>query len=537
MTEGVAKPIETLLLEARAGLETHSHSCDAKLASTPDDQLGHAFFAAALENRDRIALTTPTGSYSYADLMTSALDVRCRLMNSPSFIPGSRVLLLLPNSPEYLAAFYGTLLADGVAVPLAPRMERHQFESIRQSTGAMHVITQSRIAQSWTEALNTTQIANALPGERAAAGSNDRAVTDGLAAILFTGGSSGTPKGVMLSHQNLIKNARSIQQYLSIRSDDRPLCVLPFYHAFGNSILQSHLLAGSHLIIGGNATFPETLIEAIVQHRATSLSAVPDLFRYLLERSSLGTAKLPSLSYMAVAGGALPHELGQQVVARIAPARFFVMYGQTEATARLAYVPPDRLDVLGSGCIGRPVPGVELEVVDESGIPVVAGAIGEIRARGPNIMLGYWRDPTLTSEIIREGWLYTGDLGTVDENGWIYHRGRCNALIKIAGYRIHPSDVENFVMRELPIQQAVLVPFELAGLGTRLALYVRRDPDARDLATIEILARCRAELPRHMVPDLIQLVDEFPLNDAMKIDRPRLMAIAAEAATERRKTA
>lgn len=520
--------IETLLIDADDGTDQQfrSPNSNSKLGVTAA-HLGEKFAEVALAHPSRIAIETANGSSTYGQLLSAALTVRDRLLSSRNFFPRARVLLMLPNTREYVAAYYGTLLAGGVAVPLAPKLERSQFEAIRQSTMGRIVITQSRTARTWSETF--------------AKSFEDRAefidVPADLAAIMFTGGSSGTPKGVMLSHRNLIENARSIQQYLEIDSNDRPLCLLPFYHAFGSSVLQSHLLAGSHLVLDGNPTFPETIIDAIAKHGITSLSGVPDLYRFLLERSSLGSTALPSLRYMAVAGGELPHELALQVASKIAPAKCFVMYGQTEATARLGFVPPQRLTQLGKSCIGQAIPNVELEVVDESGSRVSAGVVGEIRARGPNIMLGYWQEPQLTAETLRDEWLYTGDLGTTDEAGWIYHRGRRNALIKVAGYRIHPSDIENFVTQNLAVEQAVLVPFELPAKGTRLALYVRLKAEAQSLTPFEILTRCRAELPRHMVPDEVQHLDEFPLNNAMKIDRPRLIVMATEIATRRRRIA
>ncbi|HEY4260263.1 MAG TPA: class I adenylate-forming enzyme family protein [Schlesneria sp.] len=520
--------IETLFIEADAGIEQQCRLLDSTLwADLPHENLGRVFADTALAHESKISLVTSSVTFTYGQLLAAAIEIRDRLWESPSFALGSRVLLLLPNSREYIAAYYGTMLAGGVAVPLAPKIERTQFESIRHSTAGRIVITQSRIAKGWTETFAKPINDPVEP----------LAIPVGLAAIMFTGGSSGTPKGVMLSHRNLIENAKSIQQYLEIDCEDRPLCLLPFYHAFGNSVLQSHILAGAQLVLDGNATFPETLVDAIAKYGATSLSGVPDLFRFLLERSSLGKTELPSLKYMAVAGGELPHELAIDVAAKIAPSKLFVMYGQTEATARLGFVPPQLLSELGRSCIGRPIPNVELEVFDESGTGVAPGVIGEIRARGPNIMLGYWQDAALTSETLRGGWLHTGDLGTVDDGGWIYHRGRRNALIKIAGYRIHPSDIEDFVTRNLPVEQAVLVPFELPALGTRLALYVRPKVNAVAFSAFEILARCRAELPRHMIPDEVQLLDSFPLNDAMKIDRPRLIEMAAAAAAQRRRIA
>src|SRR5207245_673008 len=155
----------------------------------------------------------------------------------------------------------------------------------------------------------------------------------------------------------------------------------------------------------------------------------------LLDRSSLGQTRLPCLRYMAVAGGALPHELALESASRIVPAEFFVMYGQTEATARLAYVPPEFLEGLSGGCVGRAIPGVTLEVVDETRFAVSPGTTGELRAKGPNLMLGYWRDQAATDERIRDGWLYTGDLATIDEKGWIVLKGRGNSFVKIAGFR------------------------------------------------------------------------------------------------------
>ncbi|MFK7777420.1 MAG: class I adenylate-forming enzyme family protein, partial [Gimesia sp.] len=150
-----------------------------------------------------------------------------------------------------------------------------------------------------------------------------------------------------------------------------------------------------------------------------------------------------------------------------------------------------------------------------------------LRAKGANIMRGYWRDATETRERIRNGWLYTGDLATRDESGWITIKGRRNALVKISGYRVHPIELEEFAMRSFPISQAVAVPFESKGVGTRLALYVKPVGNESHLSVPEMNTICRKNLPRQMVPDFIQIVDAFPMNHAMKIDRTRL-ALSAE---------
>ena len=391
MSTGRRFPASLLIIKAD-GTRPSSPSPDfTEFRERQTIHLGLQFLSAASRNVDQSAILTKDAEWSYSDLAIAAIRVAIALQSSPGFMPGARVVVVLPNRFEYIAAFYGTLLAGGVVVPVPPKMERQALERIIESTEASTVVIASAAKcpasldeqiPSYSVTLNGTfsDSINQLPAQTV--GGND------LAAIFFTSGSTGDPKGVMLSHQNLISNAASIQQYLEINSQDRQLCVLPFYHAFGNSVLQTHLLAGATLILDGSTVFPETLINAIKSYQATSLSAVPDLVRVLLERTSLGRSELPSLRYLAVAGGALPYDLAVDLAKRISPARLFLMYGQTEATARLAYVPPDRFQNLPAGCIGKAIPGIELEVVDETGDPVATGTTGELRARGPNVKAG-----------------------------------------------------------------------------------------------------------------------------------------------------
>ena len=524
-------PAIRLILEAGGAGNSIERPLEANFDGLSDSNLAIRFMKQSQQRLGDPAISTANRSWTYRELVEAVKKVAAALTTNPSFIPGSRVVLLLPNSFEYVAAFYGTLLANAVVVPLPPNAESQAIQQVCLSIEAVAVIV-PRISKrhhphfeeipSQEVTLTGSPQPNSISLRRAQPEGDSE-----LAAVFYTSGSTGSPKGVMLSHRNLIENANSIQQYLEIDASERPLCVLPFYHAFGNSVLQSHILAGAHLILDGQTMFLETLIAAMLRHNVTSFSGVPDLFRLLLERTSLGQTRLPSLRYMAVAGGSLRHDLAVSVANRIAPARFFVMYGQTEATARLAFVPPDCLADLRDDCIGRAVPGVELEVVDELGCRAAAGELGELRARGPNVMLGYWRDVEETSQRLREGWLLTGDLAVTDREGWIYHRGRRNAIIKIAGFRVHPADLEEFAIHRLSALQGIAVPYEVPQIGTRLALFICASP-TNELTPAAMLARCRAELPRQLVPNIIRLVDEFPLNSASKIDRAQLAKIAEQ---------
>ena len=479
-----------------------------------------AFWHLAAQPNDT-ALIVDGHAVSVTALRTAAWNVRRYLLSRSDFQPGTLVVLRMDNSAEYLAAFYGVLLADGIVVPLPPRIEPHRWQQICRSCRPSLVITRQDCEETRTglgdEEHTLNVLSESLP--EAAAPALQRGGRD-LAMILYTSGSTGTPKGVMLSHRNLLANTQSILDYLPIRRDDRALVTLPWCHAFGNSILLTHTLIGATLVLAGSTTFPVSILQAMQEVQATSLSAVPELFSLLMRFARLDQVPLPHLRYMSVAGGALPPELAEQVAAGIAPARFYVMYGQTEATARLSYLPPEEL-THRRGSIGRGIPGVELRVVDDSGSPVPPGQIGRLVAHGENVMLGYWPDADRSSPLLPGGWLDTGDLATVDQDGYIYLRGRASLLVKVQGHRVHPTEIEDVVERRFSGIQAVAVPYDSAG-ATRLALLVipgnDQAVDERELRNV-----CLAQLPRYKIPSRIVLLERWPLNGAMKIDRQALV--------------
>ena len=493
--------------------------------------LGEVFVRGAITCAERPALVMAEGLvWTYGRLLAAAAQIAEHLRGPAELSRGDRVVLLLKNSPEYAAAFYGTLLAGGVVVPLPPDAEARRLRQIVASCEARVILTAPGVLRrhGWLREPRGGTLELGGEGEGMAPVFEAEPAGEALAALFFTSGSTGEPKGVMLSHANLLANARSIVEYLRIGADERGLALLPFYHAFGNSVLQTHLLSGASLVLDGSLMFPETILEAVRRHGVTNLCGVPDVFRVLLSRTSLGESALPSLRSAAVAGGRLEPDQALAVAARIAPARFFVMYGQTEATARLAYLPPEELENR-YGSLGKGIPGVELQVVDDAGGAAAPGETGEIRARGANVMLGYWRDPELTAQTIRDGWLYTGDLASVDAGGYIYPQGRRNALVKIGGYRVHPREVEEFLSGHVDAQQIVVVPFETAETGTRLAAFVQPWDGDGALSAEEVRRLCAAGLPRHKVPEYVEVASALPLNDALKIDRAALSRRACEA--------
>lgn len=494
------------------------------------DHLGLAFLHASGLHAGRDAFESPDQRISYGELEGLITTLRARLLGDADFHPGDRVVLWLPNGVEYIVAFYAVLLAGGVVVPTPPDQEAGRFREILRLCGARRILTTEQVLRK-RPAPAGAQVSSLLLSPEPL---RDGAVLDfeilaggdAPAAIFFTSGTSGVPKGVTLSHRNLLANTDSIQRYLAISHTERPLCLLPFYHAFGNSILQSHLLAGATLVLDGSLSFPESVVGAIAERRATSLSGVPNVFQTLLSRSSLGQADLPSLRTVTVAGGRLDPDLTSVLAFRVAPARLFVMYGQTEATARLSFLDPDELE-RRFGSIGKGIPGVELQVVNEQGRPIQPGELGEVRARGANIMQGYWNDPDGTAEVVRDGWLHTGDLATIDDDGFIYPRGRRSGFVKIAGFRVHPAEIESFIRREADVLAAVVVAYPDASGETRLGLFVQPWDDQDELSVDHLRRLCAASLPRYQVPAYVEILPEFPVTNSQKIDHRALADRAA----------
>ena len=481
-----------------------------------------AFLDIARHRAEHPAIVVGDDRYSYRNVANAAHAVARFLLSRRAFKTGSRVGLAIDNCAEYLAAFYGTLLAGGVVAPIPPNTEASRLTRILSACDVEVVLSTSRIAArlaslGWRacEPIDLGQPSQVPVPEIEPVRIGDQT----LAMIMFTSGSTGEPKGVMLSDANLLANASSITRYLPFGRDDRALALLPFCHAYGNSVMQTHLLTGATLVVDGSLAFPNTVLEALRRHEATSFAGVPETYHSLLSYSDLGKEPLPQLRYMTVAGGALEPGAALEVAKRLAPARFYVMYGQSEATARLAYLPPDMLNTR-PGSIGKAIPDVQLKVLDDQGRAVPPGQTGELCARGPNVMLGYWGEAEASSSTIKGGWLHTGDLATVDREGYIYVQSRKDDLIKTQGLRTHPREIEELVSRHFVGFRALVLPYRLHNT-TRLALYLVSA--SGELPVDEVRHFCLRTLPRPKVPSYIEVLKRVPLNASMKLDRQRLV--------------
>jgi long-chain acyl-CoA synthetase len=508
-----------------SGRQARDPSAVRAVQSAAATDLGTAFLNVARDRADHPAVETKAGAFSYDWMLQAAVCVQRFLCARPGYAAGARVALQLANSPEYLAAFYGALLADCVVVPLPASLEEPRRQDIYQSCRPDVLISRPQDYGAQHRGDSSITLLH-LPknGGEAIALTAPRRQGHDLAMLLFTSGSTSAPKGVMLSHRNLLANAGSILRELPICAEDRALVILPFCHAFGNSILQTHILSGATLLLYGGLTFPVSVVEALRESRATTFSAVPEVYRMLLKYGRLGDPPLQALRYMTVAGGELPYDLAAEIANRIAPAPFYMMYGQSEATARLALLPPEQLHVR-RGSIGKPVSGVELAVMDEANRELSPGAVGMLCARGENVMLGYWESPGATADVLRgDGWLQTGDLGHRDEDGYFYLHGRANLLVKVQGHRVHPGEIEGIVEAGFPEVHAVAIPVAREE-GARFILFLA-PRDERPIDVAEIRATCQRELPSYKLPLHFEVLDKLPLTTGLKVDRAALSKLA-----------
>ena len=347
-----------------------------------------------------------------------------------------------------------------------------------------------------------------------------------LAAILYTSGSTGQPKGVMLSHANMWLGAVSVADYLEMTADDRTLAVLPLSFDYGQNQLFSTWIAGG-CVIPMDYLLPRDVVKACSRHRITTLAAVPPLWIQLAELDWPAEAA-GTLRRVTNSGGALTEDLVRRLRAKLPQTRTFPMYGLTEAF-RSTYLDPDLVDSHPTS-MGKAIPHAEILVIDSAGDEAAVGEEGELVHCGPLVAQGYWQDEARTAERFRPApkgsryggtAVWSGDRVRRDEQGLLYFAGRRDAMIKSAGNRISPQEVEDAAMATGLVAEAVAVGVDDAGLGQAVHL-AARPAGRRDIAERELPGRLGRMLPNFMQPRKIHWRDDFPVNPNGKLDRPAI---------------
>jgi len=461
-----------------------------------------------------VAIVEGSSRHTYLELKRAAMTL-AREIEAAGVHPGDAVGLLAANSLYWAAAYLAIMKLGCVAVPFNPASMPAELSALVEFTGCKVMCLQRRHLRRFADALPThlALVDDDLPDWS----SSDKDRWDSLpniasgeqdAALMLTSGTTTSPRLVRVTHENIRAN-------LGLTESERMMVVLPFYYCFGTSLLHTHLRVGGSLVLCNSFVYPQVALDMMEAEQCTGFAGVPSMYQTLLRNSTFPKREFPHLRKIQQAGGKLPSVLIQELMETLPSAEIFIMYGATEATARLSYLPPDLLrSKLGS--VGRGIPGVELGVVGESGQDVAPGEVGEILARGDNISPGYFNNPEATAGKFRDGFLHTGDLATVDEDGFIYIVDRTADFIKSHGYRVSSQQVEAAILQLTDVVAAAVIGEPDLAAGEAIVAYVVMRKGS-DLSPTGIMAHCSQQLPRYMWPKEVIVLDSLPLSAQGKI--------------------
>jgi len=456
--------------------------------------------------------------------------------------PGARVALLHQNALEAVIFFWGVLKSGAQLVDLPSLAGVGTISGIlSESKPAVLIASERQLQRLATreDCLPQNVITGTVPAGKSG-GTDYHSLAEitqtelgkyvppcldeqDVALIVYTSGTSGKPKGVMLSHQNLVSNILAVNSLMGLTSDDSVLVVVPLYFIHGRMQLLTHALVGGTIALSGGFQFPQKVVEELRCCRVTGFSGVPYHFSMLMERTRLAATPLPNLRYVVVTGGALTPQALRKLSESLPGVAIHIAYGQTEASPRITNLEPSQVLTKIDSC-GLPVPGVRIEIVDDDGSTVEQGQIGEVVVTGPNVMRGYVSGDEMESgKIDRLGRLHTGDLGKLDSEGYLYLVGRKSELIKSAGERVFPREIETVLDGHPGIHESAVLGIPDDLLGERIVACVVLRPGA-DVSAETLRTHCLKSLPLVRIPREVRFSERLPKTASGKTDRSGLVA-------------
>jgi long-chain acyl-CoA synthetase len=509
---------------------------------------------------DKIALVAARAD-GEARLTYSALDAESNRLahglREAGVGRGERVIVFLNNSVEAVVSIFATLKVGAVFSLVNPSTKADKLAYILNKYRAAALITEERLLPMASEAgARAPSLALTLVtggGAEAQADANAAATPAGtrsyeallaaspahqpepggidvdLAMIVTTSGSTGLPKGVMMTHQNIVAAATSITTYVENRPDDIILSVLPLAFDYGLYQVLMSVKLGATLVLEKSFTYPAVVLQKLKAERVAGFPLVPTMVALLLQRKDIGPEMFPDLRYITSTAAALPPAQIRRLQDLFPRARIFSMYGLTECK-RCTWLPPEQL-ARRADSVGIAIPGTEAYVVDEQGQRVAPGVVGELVIRGAHVFKGYWENEEATNRMLRPGpypWekvLHTGDLFKTDAEGFLYFVGRKDDIIKSAGEKVSPKEVEN-VLYALPgVRGAVVVGVPDSVLGMAIKAVIVADPEA-GLTDRDVVRHCAAHLEQFMVPRMVEFRETLPQTQTGKIRRSEVQAEA-----------
>jgi long-chain acyl-CoA synthetase len=499
-----------------------------------------------LESAERVpereALVAGAARLTHGELLDRSLRL-ARGLQELGVRRGDRVAVYMDNSAGCAAAIYGTLLAGGAFVVVNPQTKQDKLLYVLDDCEATVLLTEGSLTRTAVAAADDAEsvravIADAAPdGVEAALAFNE--LVEGsepaprpagtipldLAALIYTSGSTGFPKGVMMTHQSMVFAAGSISEYLRLGADERILGVLPLAFDYGLYQLLMGVRMGGTLVLERSFAFPAQILKRLEEEEITVFPGVPTVYATLISMRRNMEFEFPAVRRVTNTAAALPATFHGEL-GRIFPnALIFAMYGLTECK-RVSYLEPELLGRKPTS-VGRAIPGTETMVLREDLTPVEPGETGVLYVRGPHVMVGYWRKPEQTAEMIVDGplpgerMLCAQDQFTIDDEGFLYFVGRTDDIIKTRGEKVSPIEVENVLFDVDGVKEAAVVGVPDDVLGEAIRAFLVLDEGAA-LTEQDVIAACRTRLENFMVPRDVVFLDELPTTATGKVRRKSL---------------
>ena len=466
-----------------------------------------------------------------------------------------RIIIYLENSSDIVISFYGILKAGATFIILNDAIKADKLHYIINDSTASLIITNAKKIETVNHALQNVVSSPKVVtinnnDEKISVKENvydwkdlinyfnepiedyNKPVTEGiidcdLAALLYTSGTTGEPKGVMTSHFNMLAVSKSIIQYLGNNSDDIILNVLPLSFGYGLYQVIPSVMYGGTVILESSFMFPVKILQRMEKEKATGFPMVPTIFALLFNLKNIEKYDLSSLRYLTNAGAALSAERILKLKSIVPNAKIFSMYGLTECQ-RVSYLKPDEVEIRPSS-VGKAIPNCEVILLNEKDEEVGVGEVGELVVRGSNVMRGYWNAPELTKKTFRDGkvpgekLLYSGDLFKKDEEGYLYFVSRKDDIIKTKGEKVSPKEVEHVINSFDGIIDNAVIPVPDQILGNAIKAFVVKKKES-NITDKEILKFCSERLEPFMIPKYVEFIEQLPKSINGKINKKVLIA-------------
>ncbi|MGG1688087.1 fatty acid--CoA ligase family protein [Pseudalkalibacillus sp. NRS-1564] len=449
------------------------------------------------------------------------------------------IALILGNSPEFLISYYGALRAGAVIIPINPIYTPDEIGYLLHNGDVKAIVTLEQalplVEKMADQLYGVGLVVYTGEGTESRMISNIKLKTftnmiedqgrslpeitineDDLAVILYTSGTTGKPKGAMLTHRNIFSNASDTGSYLQISSQDVVITALPMFHVFCMTVsMNAPLISGGTIVILPKFS-PQEVFRVAEKYKATIFAGVPTMYNFLYQYPE-GRAEYFQHMRICISGGsslpvALLHRFEEKFNVRISEG-----YGLSEAAPVTCFNPLDRPRKAGS--IGRNITNVENKVVDELGQELSVGMVGELAVKGPNVMKGYYKMPEDTAVTLKEGWLFTGDLARMDEEGYFYIVDRKKDMVIVGGYNVYPREVEEVLYKHPEIVEAAVVGIPDPNFGEAVQAFV---VTKQKISEEEVMSFCKEHLAKYKCPTTIEFIEELPKNTTGKILRKAL---------------